>query len=339
MAGSKKALVFVNIGTPENNDVKSVGKYLKKFLMDKYVIDLPFLIRWILVNLIIVPFRAKKSLEAYNEVWTEKGSPLEVYTKELVDESQIKLGNDWLVTYAMSYSKPYIGDTLDRLKKTGVTEIYYLPVYPQYALSTSKSSYEELKKWSDKNPETKVKTMDYFFDDEDFINVSSEKIKYYIKDLEKDTHLLFSFHGLPFRHVKKIHPNHCKNQNSCCKTLTSDNLYCYRAQCYHSAKRIAESLDFTDYSISFQSRLGKDQWLLPYTTEHIKKLAQSGTKKIAVVPYAFIVDCLETEEEVENEIQEAFKKNGGEKFLRVACLNKEFSKVLTPEFFKKFSTV
>jgi ferrochelatase len=333
----KKGLVFINIGTPEDLSVEAVKRYLKLFLMDKYVIDLPFPLRWILVNMIIAPFRAKKSFEAYKEVWTEKGSPLEVYTNELVTDSKSLLGDEWHIEYAMSYSRPFINDILDKFKSENIKEIYVLPMYPQYAESTSRSTIEAAEDWSKKNPGFKVKTLKYFFNHQSFVSASVEKIRSQIQSLPSDTHYLFSYHGLPFRHVKKLHPNHCKNSKECCATWSDANKFCYRAQCHHTTEMLVKDLDLKEYSYSFQSRLGKDQWLLPYTVNHVKALAESGVKKLAVLPYAFTIDCLETEEEVEAEVKEAFMEAGGEEFHRVECLNRDFSKVLTKEFLGSFA--
>ena len=336
----KKGLVFVNIGTPEDLSVGAVKRYLKLFLMDKYVIDLPFPLRWILVNTIIAPFRAKKSFKAYKAIWTEKGSPLKVYTKELVVDSQKLLGEEkWHIDYAMSYSRPFIEDVLNKIREKGIKEIYVLPMYPQYAESTSRSTIEALKDWSIKNPGSNIKTLEYFFDHPSFIFASVEKIKKQIENLPKDTHYLFSYHGLPFRHVKKIHPNHCKNSKACCSIWSDENKFCYRTQCHHTTEILAKKLDLKSYSYSFQSRLGKDQWLLPYTFKHAKDLAEKGVKKLAVLPYAFTIDCLETEEEVEGEVKEAFMKNGGECFYRIKCLNRDFSKVLTQDFMASFKII
>ncbi len=334
---AKKGLVFINIGTPEDLSVEAVKKYLKLFLMDKYVIDLPFPIRWVLVNMIIAPFRAKKSYEAYKEIWSDKGSPLEVYTKELVEDATKSLNDSWHVEYAMSYSNPFISDVLDTLNKKGVEEIYILPMYPQYAESTSRSTIEAALEWGEKHSSVKIKTLEYFFDHISFVKSSKDKISQQIQTLDDDTHYLFSYHGLPFRHVKKLHPKHCKNDKSCCSTLDEKNEFCYRAQCHHTTEILAKELGLKDYSYSFQSRLGKDQWLLPYTVNHVAELAKSNKKKIAVLPYAFTIDCLETEEEIEAEVQEAFKEAGGEHFHRVECLNRDFSKVLDDKFFESFS--
>ncbi len=330
----KKALVYVNIGTPEDLSVKAVKRYLSYFLMDPYVIDIPYLFRLLLVRGIIVPFRAKKSLEAYKEVWTDEGSPLDVYTKQLVESTD--LGDDWVVEYAMSYSAPFINDVLDKVKKEGAKEIYILPMYPQYALSTTKSTMEAAKKWNLKNSDIVLKTRDFFFDDLDFLKASENKIKKQTQTLSDDYYHLFSFHGLPFRHVKKLHPNHCNNNESCCDVLSEKNQFCYRAQCHHTAKILSKRLGFKKWGYSFQSRLGKDTWLLPYSVKKVEELAKNGEKKISVIPYAFTIDCLETEEEVENEIKDIFVSHGGESLHRIECLNKDFSDVLTKEFLGQF---
>ena len=307
--------------------------------MDKYVIDIPFPIRWILVNMIIAPFRAKKSYEAYKAIWTEKGSPLEVYTNELVSDSKNTLGDEWHVEYAMSYSKPFTHDVLDKFKQQGIKEIYVLPMYPQYAESTSRSTIEAAQNWAKKNKGFTIKTLNYFFDHQSFVSASVAKIKDQVKSLPDDTHYLFSYHGIPFRHVKKIHPDHCKNSTECCSSFGEANKYCYRSQCHHTTELLAKDLGLTNYSYSFQSRLGKDQWLLPYTVNHVKDLAEKGITKIAVLPYAFTIDCLETEEEVEEEVKDAFLEAGGKEFHRVECLNRDFSKVLTPSFLDSFSSL
>lgn len=326
----KKAILLVNIGTPEELTVKAVRKFLSKFLMDKNVIDLPFLIRWFLVKLLIVPFRGPKSLEAYEVVWKKKGSPLDVYTKEIVKELSQKYEGEYLVEYAMSYSQPYIDKTLDELKIKNVEEISYVPMYPQYAQSSSLSALESVENWQKKNKEVEVRTTAYYFDHPDFLKASVDKIKDY-KD--ENAKVLFSFHGVPEKQVKNIYTK-CSNDGKCCASWHELNEYCYRSQCFKTAADISYKLGLSDWEVSFQSRLGRAQWILPYTVVKVKDLAQAGVKNLVVVPYAFTVDCLETEEEVENEIRDAFKEAGGNDIVRVPCLNKDFSKVVTANFLK-----
>lgn len=331
----EKAILFVNIGTPEELQLKSVKSYLKNFLMDKYVIDIPFFIRWFLVNCIIVPFRSKKSLEAYKAIWKKEGSPLEIYTKNLVKKASKELEGRYLVDYAMSYSAPFIKDKLSELKAKGVKEIYYLPMYPQYAESTSRSSIEEAKKWQSSNLGISLKFRDYYFNDPSFVNASVDFLKENLK-VEEDAFYLFSYHGLPERHVKKLYPSYCKNQTSCCENWEQKNEFCYRAQCIQTTLKLSKELGLKNYASSFQSRLGQDKWLKPYTVDKVAELAQSGVKNLVVIPWAFTIDCLETEEEIEEEIKEAFIGSGGKSFTRALCLNEDFSKVLTDEFLSRF---
>lgn len=333
----KRALVLVNIGTPNSLTVSDVRKYLRKFLMDPFVIDIPYLIRLLLVQGVIVPFRAKKSLEAYSKIWKKEGSPLKIYTEQLVHS--IKSEKFDKVDYAMSYSDPMIDGKLTELKKEGFQEIYYLPMYPQYAESSSRSALEAARKWKRKeeNRHVKIKSINYFFDNEDFIDAAAAKIKSQIHEVSEESFFLFSFHGLPERHVKKLYPKHCKNSKSCCEKWGVHNELCYRAQCHQTAKIISGKIGFKNWGYSFQSRLGRDQWLLPYTVEKVKDLAISGVNSLVVIPYAFTIDCLETEEEVENEIKDIFTEHGGQNFYRVECLNNDFSKVLTNSFVDNFT--
>ncbi len=324
----KKAIVLVNIGTPEVLSIKAVKKYLKKFLMDKNVIDLPFLARFFLVRGVIVPFRALKSLNAYKVIWKKEGSPLDVYTKEIVKELTKEYQGEYLVRYAMSYSAPYINKTLDKLKEKGVKEVYYIPMYPQYAQSSSLSALEEAEKWAKKNTDIQIKSRAYYFNHLDFLNTSVEKIKNY-KD--KDIKVLFSFHGIPEKHLKKIHKE-CNNCNKCCLVWHKANKFCYRAQCFKTASDISNRLGLWDWEVSFQSRLGTNQWILPYTVDKVKELARKGIKRLIMVPYAFTVDCLETEEEIDFRIKEVFIKAGGKSIIRVPCLNKDFKKLVTSQF-------
>jgi len=332
-----KAIVLVNIGTPEELSVKGVRKYLGQFLMDKNVIDIPYLIRLLLVRGIIVPFRAPKSLEAYKAIWQKEGSPLDIYTKEIVESLGADRKGEYRVEYAMSYSAPYIDETLDRLKAEGVKDFYYLPMYPQYAQSSSLSALESGREWAEKNPDVRLKSLTHYFDQPSFLDAAVDKIRSQVSG-QSESYFLFSFHGIPEKHVTKIH-SYCKNDGSCSLALTEKNKYCYRAQCYNTARVLSERLGFKDWGVSFQSRLGRAQWILPYTVNKVAELAKAGVKDLVVLPYAFTVDCLETEEEIEEEVREAFKAAGGERMKRVECLNRDFSKVVTPDFLKAFEPI
>lgn len=334
----KKAILLVNIGTPESLTVKGVGNFLDKFLMDKNVIDIPFLLRWFLVKIMIIPFRAPKALESYKYIWKkDKGSPLDYFTKEIVSELSKKYEGEYIVKYAMSYSSPQVTKVLDELKQEGVKEVYCLPMYPQYAQSSTLCALEEVESWSKKNSEVKVETTPYYFDHPDFLKASVEKIQEYENEILKDdTKLLFSFHGIPEKHVLSIHGECSGGTDDCSLVWHSKNEFCYKAQCFKTAQDIANKLGLSDWEVSFQSRLGRAQWVLPYTVNKVTELAKNGVKRLVVVPYAFTVDCLETEEEIENEICDTFVKAGGIEVVRVPCLNKDFHKVVTEDFLKDF---
>lgn len=332
-----KAIVLVNIGTPEELSVRGVRKYLGQFLMDKNVIDIPYFIRLLLVKGFIVPFRAPKSLEAYKAIWQKKGSPLNIYTKEIVESLGADRKGEYRVEYAMSYSSPYIDETLDRLKAEGVKEFYYLPMYPQYAQSSSLSALESGRDWVLKNPDVALKSLTHYFDQPSFLEAAADKIRVQISG-HMDSYFLYSFHGIPEKHVTKIH-SFCKNDGACSMTWSEKNKYCYRAQCYNTARVLSEKLGFKKWGVSFQSRLGRAQWILPYTVNKVAELGREGVKDLVVIPYAFTVDCLETEEEIEEEVREAFKEAGGKRMKRVECLNRDFSKVVTPDFLKAFEPI
>jgi len=336
-SATNKAIVLVNIGTPEQLTVKGVRKFLAQFLMDKNVIDLPYLLRFLLVRGVIVPFRSPKSLKAYEAIWQKEGSPLDIYTQEIVESLGADRQGDYKVAYAMSYSSPQIEETLDKLKSEGVTEFYYLPMYPQYAQSSTLSALESARDWALKNPDVSLKSLTHYFNQPSFLEAAAEKIKSQVLG-QSDSYFLFSFHGIPEKHVTSIHA-HCKNDGACSMTWSEKNKYCYRAQCYNTAKVLSEKLGFKDWGVSFQSRLGRAQWILPYTVKKVEELGRAGVKDLVVIPYAFTVDCLETEEEIEGEVRDAFRAAGGERMKRVECLNRDFSKVVTPSFLEVFKPI
>ncbi|MEM8593302.1 MAG: ferrochelatase [Pseudomonadota bacterium] len=332
-----KAIVLVNIGTPEELSVKGVRKYLSKFLMDKNVVDIPYLIRLLLVRGIIVPFRAPKSLEAYEAIWQTDGSPLDIYTQQIVEDLGAAKAGEYRVEYAMSYSSPYIDETLDQLKAEGVKEVYYLPMYPQYAQSSSLSALESGRDWAANNPDVTLKSLTHYFDQPSFLDAAADKIKEQVSG-ESESYFLYSFHGIPEKHVTKLYA-HCQNDGACSMTWSENNKFCYRAQCYNTARVLSEKLGFKNWGVSFQSRLGRAQWILPYTVKKVEELGQEGVKDLVVIPYAFTVDCLETEEEIEQEVRDAFIQAGGERMKRVECLNRDFSKVVTSDFLKAFKPI
>lgn len=320
----KKGILLVNLGTPNSPAVSDVRKYLDEFLMDPRVIDINPVGRTLLVKGIIVPFRAPKSAKSYQAIWTDEGSPLMVYGKRVQTMLQDKLGDDYEVELAMRYQNPSIESALNEFLKKKIFDIKVIPLFPQYASATTGSVHEKVmevvSKWQ---IVPKIEFINSFYDQPKMIETFAEIGKDYVKD--NYDHILFSFHGLPIRQLIKgdVDKNHCQKVNDCCKKLTENNKYCYSAQCYQTAYRIAEklNLDEKEYSIVFQSRLGRDPWIQPYASEVIEKLAKEGKKRILVFCPAFVADCIETIFEISVEYQEEFEHAGGEKVQLVPGLN------------------
>ncbi|MGV6846638.1 MAG: ferrochelatase [Lutibacter sp.] len=318
-----KGVLLVNLGSPKSTSVKDVKNYLGEFLMDKRVIDVPYLLRLFLVKGIILNTRPKKSAAAYKKIWWKEGSPLIVLSNRLHQKIIKKV--EIPVELAMRYGEPSLYSGLEKLVAKGVTEILLIPLYPQFAMATTETievlANKLVKKYF---PAVKISNFKSFYQKQDYINVLSESIhENLIKN--KPDYLLFSYHGVPERHIKKsdITMSHCKINNTCCNTPSKAHEFCYRHQCYETTKLVAKKLNLPEnfYSTSFQSRLGKDPWLQPYTDKTIENLAKKGVKNLAVVTPAFVSDCLETLEEIGMEAKSNFLENGGEKFNNIPCLN------------------
>lgn len=318
-----KGALLVNLGSPDSTSVKDVKKYLDEFLMDERVIDVPYLLRAFLVKGIILNTRPKKSAEAYKKIWWEEGSPLIVLSerlhKKVTEKTKIP------VALSMRYGNPSIKSGIQRLANQGVTEITLIPLYPQFAMATTETIEVLAKKIINKDfPSLKLKVIPAFYNEPDYIEVLSESIHNSL-DKNKPDHLLFSYHGVPERHIKKsdITKSHCQINGSCCETPSNSHQFCYRHQCYETTKNVAKKLNLKEgtFSTSFQSRLGRDPWLQPYTDETIDNFAKKGVKKLAVVTPAFVSDCLETLEEIGMEAKHSFIENGGKQFNTIPCLN------------------
>jgi len=319
----KKGALLVNLGSPDSPNSKDVKKYLAEFLMDKRVIDISYLGRMLLVKGIILNTRPKKSAKAYQKVWMDEGSPLIVYSERLL--KKVQRYTDAKVALAMRYGTPSLKQGIEVLVKQGITEIFLMPLYPQYAMATTETINVLADKIVNKYYKNIVLTkLPAFYNKSDYIDVLSQSIKK-ILDKQQPDHLLFSYHGVPERHIKKsdITKSHCKIDENCCKTKSPAHQFCYRHQCYETTERVAKKLNLkTDfYNISFQSRLGRDPWLQPYTDKTIENLAKNGLKKLAVVTPAFISDCLETLEEIGIEAKQSFFDNGGKEFNTIPCLD------------------
>lgn len=318
-----KGALLVNLGSPNSTSVKDVKNYLDEFLMDKRVIDIPYLIRAFVVKGIILNTRPKKSAEAYKKIWWPEGSPLIVLSERL--HKKVQENSDIPVELAMRYGNPSIKSGIQKLADKGVTEILLLPLYPQFAMATTETIVVLANKIVKKHfPHIKITDVPAFYNQPDYVAVLSNSIQKHLAETRPD-HLLFSYHGVPERHIKKsdVTKSHCKIDGSCCNTSSAAHEFCYRHQCYQTTKNVAEFLNLKEgfYSTSFQSRLGREPWLQPYTDQTIDDFAKNGVKNIAVVTPAFVSDCLETLEEIGMEAKHSFEENGGKHFSTIPCLN------------------
>ncbi len=319
----KKGALLVNLGSPESTDPKDVKKYLDEFLMDSRVIDLPYLLRSFIVRGIVLNTRPKKSAEAYSKIWWDDGSPLIVLSERL--RKKVDNQTSVPIALAMRYGSMTIKKGLQELKDQGVTEVLLVPLYPQFAMATTETIMvlaEELR--LEFFPEMTFSSIPAFYNKPEYIEVLAKSISEKLEGLDYE-HLLFSYHGVPERHIKKrdITKSHCKIDMSCCSTHSPAHQFCYRHQCYEVTRLVGKKLSLQDgtFSTSFQSRLGFDPWLQPYTDRTIEKLGLSGIKKMAIVTPAFVSDCLETLEEIAMEGEEIFHEVGGKEFTTIPCLN------------------
>lgn len=357
----KKGVLLVNLGTPDACNIKAVRRFLREFLLDPRVVDLPWIVRQILVNGIIVPFRAKKTTEAYQQIWSEKGSPLLVNNLQLTETLARALGEDYQVALGMRYGNPSIVSALKQLKDC--SSLFILPLFPQYAAATTGSVIEKIiqqvsklscpysrrpalyardpgkdlkftwipriklvpekagTRTSDIGVDLQIRSS--FYNDPLFIKSYAEKIKTMLKD--KTDLLLFSYHGLPERQLKKsgchvICLSHCHPEKH---SFEGSPLNCYRAQCYETSRLIAHQLGLSSeqYTVSFQSRLGSTPWIKPYTDEVLFELRKKEIKNIALISPSFVTDCLETLEEIDIRLREQWLTLGGESFTYVPALN------------------
>lgn len=321
---SKKGIILMNLGSPNSTSRKDVKVYLDEFLMDKRVIDKPYLLRLLLVRGIITPFRAAKSAEAYKTIWWDEGSPLVVLTQRLRDALQPKM--DAPVEIAMRYGKPHPKTAYDNLLKKvpGLEEVILVPLYPHYAMSSWETAVEYMKEIHKKyDYRFELKTVPAFYKHPAYIHALAESMKPYLQD-DYDQ-LLFSYHGIPERHVKKSDPtkSHCMQVDNCCFKSSPSHPTCYRHQVTITSELVAKKLGLKKdkWAQAYQSRLGRDPWLLPSTQERLPNLPKEGVKKIKVVCPSFVSDCLETLEEIEERGKEDFMANGGEKYEYIPCVN------------------
>ncbi|TFF40967.1 ferrochelatase [Mucilaginibacter psychrotolerans] len=322
---AKKGILLVNLGTPDSPSTADVRKYLDEFLMDGRVIDVNPVLRTFLVKGIIVPFRAPKSAKLYKAIWDDKtGSPLKHYSILQQQALQQRLGDDYMVELAMRYQSPSIESALTRLKEALVSEIQVIALFPQYASASTGSVHEKVMRIvKDWQTVPNITFTNSFHDNELMIETFADNAARH--QPETYDHILFSFHGLPQRQLRKCDHtgNYCLKVDGCCNTLNDTNKFCYSAQSFDTARLIAEKMNLPKekYTVCFQSRLGNDPWVKPYTSDIIKQMAEEGKKRLLVLCPAFVADCLETVFEVTTEYGDEFKELGGEHVQLVESLN------------------
>jgi ferrochelatase len=322
-----RGLLLVNLGTPDAPTSKAVRRYLREFLSDPRVLDINPVGRALLLQLVILPFRSSKSAKLYENIWTDKGSPLLLHSQDLRDKVEAKLDSTWKVELAMRYGSPNIPDALDRLQSAGCDQIVVFALYPQSASSSTGSTvervYDEAKtRWN----VPLFQVVPAFYDEPEYISTFCDQGRPLLESKTPD-HVVFSFHGLPERHMLKgdLSGSHCLKSEGCCDTIVNANRGCYRAQCYSTAKKIAAELSLEDgkWTVCFQSRLGRTPWIKPYFDEVLPVLAEKGAKKLLVYSPAFVADCLETLEEIGIRAKEQWDELGGEEITLVPSLNSE----------------
>ena len=318
---NKTGVLLVNLGTPDSPSTPDVRKYLTEFLNDPRVIDIPWLLRKMLVNLIIVPFRAPKSAKIYQKLWTKDGSPLMIHGNEVKEKLQQSLSDEFDVYLGMRYQNPSLETVLGVMQKKNYNKIIVVPLFAQYASASTGSALEKvmqiISKWY-VIPE--LKFISQYYDNAGYINAFVERGKQY--NFNEYDHILFSYHGLPVRQVDKVYGDSPCTDHNCEEHVDDDNKYCYKATCYETTRLIAKQLNIPKekYSVAFQSRLDK-KWLEPFSDKVVAQKAKEGAKKLLVFSPAFVADCLETIIEIGDEYNEIFKEHGGEKVQLVESLN------------------
>ena len=322
---SNRAVLLANLGSPDRPDTTAVRRYLDQFLMDPYVIQLPWILRRLIVRLFVLPRRPKSSAEAYQSVWTDEGSPLVVLSQRLL--SAVQKETDVPVAMSMRYGKPSIESELLKLAIIdGVDEILFIPMYPHFADSTVKTSVIEAQRVIDQHKlDVRLTVFQPFYQRDDYINALVASTKPWINADNNFDHILFSYHGLPESHLTKADPTggHCLLSADCCQRASEARASCYRHQVLRTTECFVEKTGLRpdQYSVAFQSRLGKAKWLEPSTVETLEQLARDGVKNLLVMCPAFVTDCLETLEEIAIQGSEIFEQAGGESLTLIPCLN------------------
>jgi ferrochelatase len=323
----RTGVLLVNLGTTASPETGDVRRYLREFLSDPLVIDIPALPRWLLLNLVILPFRPRRSAAAYRKIWTDRGSPLLFHGRDLRDGVAAALGDDFTVALAMRYGEPSVRAAVAQLAAARVKRWVVLPLFPQYSTAATRSAIEAVdRELQHAGIDAPVVFAGAFHDDPGFVGAVADLARQTLADFGAD-HVLFSYHGLPERQIRAVDASgaHCFAAETCCNTLAAVNRDCYRAQCFATTRAIASALELenANHSTSFQSRLGRTPWIKPYTDFVLPELAQQGVKRLAIVCPAFVADCLETIEEIGIRAREQWSELGGDALSLVPSLNAE----------------
>lgn len=318
-------VLLLQLGTPDSASTRDVRRYLSEFLSDPRVMDVPTPVRWLLLNAVILPFRPRKSAEAYQKIWTDDGSPLLVHTEALATAVQDELGDGYIVEFGMRYGSPSIADALDRLTARDVTDIRVLPLFPQYASSAGGSATERaMNLLAGRLNVPAVSFLPEFYDEPGYVSAVAEVAAPHLAAFRPD-HILFSYHGLPERQVKKADPTgiHCLAADGCCDAISPVNRHCYRAQCFATTRLVAAALELSPdaYSTAFQSRLAGTPWITPQTDRVLQGLHDAGIRRLAVFTNSFVADCLETLEEIGIRLRNQWQELGGDELLLIPCVN------------------
>jgi len=321
----RTGLLLLQLGTPDAPRPREVRRYLREFLSDPRVLDIPAPLRKLLLETVILPFRPRASARAYASVWTSEGSPLLVHSRSFQAALAKRLGDGWVVELGMRYGAPGIAGAVERLAAADLERIVLFPLFPQYASSSAGSALERaLKELGARWNVPEVVTVPAFYDRPAFIDALAAVATETLAETPVD-HVLLSYHGLPERHVRKSDPTggHCLAREDCCDAIVAANRSCYRAHCAATTRALARALelDADAHSMAFQSRLGRDPWIRPYTDLVLPELAARGVRRLAVLCPSFVADCLETVEEIGIRGREQWKQVGGESLTLVPCLN------------------
>jgi len=319
---SKQAVLLVNLGSPDSPSIPDVRKYLREFLSDERVIDSPAVVRAFVLNFCILPFRPKASAEAYQQIWTPEGSPLTVISERV--RELLAGAVDVPVHLAMRYGNPSIPDTVGAIAEDGIESLFLIPLYPQYAMSSYETVVERVREeLAVQSPNTDLQVLPPFYQEPAYIDALYSSARKYL-EREFDL-LLFSFHGVPERHMRKSDPSHahCLADSDCCRIEHSAHATCYRHQCFSTVDACVQKagIPADKFAVSFQSRLGGDSWLKPYTDLELERLPSDGVKKLLVICPAFVSDCLETLEEIAIRGRKSFLEAGGKSLTFIPCLN------------------